>query len=102
MRTLVPGTRLAAYTIRSKLGEGGMGAVYLARDERLGRDVAIKVLAARLADDADVARFRLEGRAAASVTHENVLGVHEASFEGETPYLVLELATGGSLADRIQ
>jgi serine/threonine protein kinase/WD40 repeat protein len=101
VRTLAAGTRLGAYRIDGLLGEGGMGAVYRATDERLGRSVAVKVLA-KLADDAAVERFRREARAAAGVKHRNVLVVHEASFEGGSPFLVFELAPGGSLSNRIR
>jgi serine/threonine protein kinase len=102
MGMLPPGTRLGSYTIVELLGAGGMGAVYRARDERTGRDVAIKVLFDSTAHYEVAARFRREARAAAAVSHPNVLRVHEASFEGDTPYLVIELAPGGSLAERIK
>src|SRR5262249_11680643 len=98
VQTLAPGTRLGGYTIRSTLGAGGMGTVYLARDDRLGRDVAIKGLGESVADADAVARFR----AAASVSPETVLKVHEVDSAGDTPYLVLELARGGSLASRLK
>jgi serine/threonine protein kinase len=76
--SLVPGTRLAAYEIVSLLGAGGMGEVYRARDPRLGRDVAIKILPALVASDPDrLARFELEARATAALNHPNILA---ASF----------------------
>src|SRR5581483_5027147 len=100
MRALPPGTRLGSYTLGELLGAGGMGAVYRARNEQLGRDVALKVLLGAVADEADVARFRREARAAAAVRHPNVLAIHEASFAGQTPFIVMELAPGGSLEGR--
>jgi serine/threonine protein kinase len=102
MGTLPPGTRLGSYTIVELLGAGGMGAVYRARDERVARDVAIKILFEGLTEDTVSARFRREARAAAAVSHPNVLQVHEANWEHDLPFLVIELAPGGSLADRIK
>jgi len=67
-----PGTRLGRYEIRAKLGEGGMGEVYLARDEKLNRDVAIKVLPAALSKDPDrLRRFEQESQAAGALNHPN-------------------------------
>jgi serine/threonine protein kinase/WD40 repeat protein len=100
--SLAPGTRLGSFRIDSLLGEGGMGAVYKAEDERLGRPVALKVVRAGAAADSVIARFRREAQAAAAVEHPNVLRLHEASWSGATAYIVLELAPGGSLQDRIK
>jgi serine/threonine protein kinase len=75
---LKPATRVSAYEIASLIGEGGMGEVYRARDLRLGRDVAIKVLPESLADNRErLARFEQEAWAAASITHPNILVVYD-------------------------
>jgi serine/threonine protein kinase len=72
------GTRLGPYEIQSPLGAGGMGEVYRARDTRLGRDVAIKVLPEALANDADrLRRFEQEARTIAALNHANILGIHD-------------------------
>jgi serine/threonine-protein kinase len=104
---LNPGTRLGAYEIASLLGKGGMGEVYRARDERLGRDVALKVLPDVFAADPDrIARFEREARVLASLTHTNIGAIHGleegALDDGSTVRaLVLELVEGETLADRI-
>ena len=96
--TLAPGTRLGPYDIVSALGAGGMGEVYRARDSRLGRDVAIKVVAARLVDDPDaLARFRREARVVASLSHPNIVALHDVGTEGRTAFAVMELLDGESL-----
>ena len=91
--TLTPGTKLGEYEVKSLLGSGGMGEVYRARDSRLGRDVAIKVLPSFLSADSDrLRRFEQEARAAAALNHPNILAVHQmGTYEG-APYLVSELA----------
>jgi eukaryotic-like serine/threonine-protein kinase len=92
---LSPGTRLGSYEILSPLGAGGMGEVYRARDTRLGREVAVKVLPEELTRDAEaLGRFATEARAAAALSHPNVLGIHDFDAEGPVPYAVLELLTG--------
>ena len=99
---VTPGTRLGPYEIVALLGAGGMGEVYRARDTRLGRDVAIKVLPAEFAADAErLKRFEREAKATAALSHPNILDVHDVgTFEG-VPYLVEELLEGESLKDRI-
>ncbi|HXS19320.1 MAG TPA: serine/threonine-protein kinase, partial [Polyangiaceae bacterium] len=88
------------YEIVKKLGEGGMGVVYLARDTRLGRRVAIKVLRTR--DPEITRRFIIEARTTARCTHENIVVIHDAGeFEG-SPYMVLEFLEGRTLTDYIQ
>jgi len=96
------GARLGPYEIVALLGAGGMGEVYRARDTRLGRDVAIKVLPAEFAADAErLKRFEREAKATAALSHPNILNVHDVgTFEG-VPYLVEELLEGESLKDRI-
>ena len=75
--SLAPGTKLGQYEILSPLGAGGMGEVYRARDSRLGREVAIKILAAdRTSNPAARRRFEQEGRAVASLSHPNILAIH--------------------------
>ncbi|HEX8814592.1 MAG TPA: protein kinase [Terriglobales bacterium] len=95
-----PGTRLGVYEIRCLLGAGGMGEVYRARDSRLGRDVAIKVLPASLSADPErLRRFEAEARAAAALNHPNILAVFEMDTHNGSPYLVAELLEGGTLRE---
>ncbi|HVS02399.1 MAG TPA: protein kinase [Thermoanaerobaculia bacterium] len=96
------GSRLGHFQVTAKLGEGGMGEVYRAEDTRLGREVAIKVLPpAFLADPERLARFEREARVLASLSHPNIAGIYEVGREGETRFLVMELAPGETLAGRI-
>jgi tetratricopeptide (TPR) repeat protein len=97
-----PGTRLGPYEIRAPLGAGGMGEVYRARDPRLERDVAIKVLPADVAaDPARLRRFEQEARAVAALSHPNVLAIFDVS-SGTPPFLVTELLEGGTLRARLR
>jgi len=97
-----PGARLGPYEIVAPLGAGGMGEVYRARDTRLGRDVAIKVLPAEFAVDPErLRRFELEARAVAALSHPNVLAVFDVGTQEGIPYLVTELLEGDSLRDRL-
>ncbi len=98
---LEPGRRVGRYTVVSQLGKGGMGAVYRARDEMLGRDVALKVLLLGHGR-ASVDRFRREILALASVSHPNVVSVHDAGVDGALPYLVLDLVEGQTLRERLR
>ncbi len=99
---LKPATRVSAYEIASLIGEGGMGEVYRARDIRLGRDVAIKVLPESLADNRErLARFEQEARAAASLNHPNILVVYDVGEYDGSPFLVTELLEGTTLRERI-
>ena len=97
---LLEGTRIGDYEIVSLIGAGGMGEVYRARDTKLGRDVAIKLLPAYFSTDPDrLRRFEQEARAAAALNHPNVLSVHQlGSYEGK-PYLVSELLEGQTLRE---
>ena len=98
--SLSPGTRLGPYEIVAPLGAGGMGEVYRARDTRLGRDVAIKVLPSHLTATPEArARFEREARAISHLNHPNICTLHDVGREGETDYLVMELVSGGSLRD---
>ena len=95
------GTRLGPYEIETKLGEGGMGEVYLASDPRLGRKVAIKILPDEFAGDADrLARFELEARAAAALDHPHIAAVHHIGVENGTHYIVQEYLEGADLRKR--
>lgn len=97
------GSRLGPYEILSLLGAGGMGEVYRARDTRLGRDVAIKILPPSLTGDADrLRRFEQEARAVAALNHPNILAVHDIGNDNGSPYLVSELLEGSTLRERIK
>ena len=97
------GKTLGHYQITSQLGKGGMGEVFQAKDQKLGRDVAIKVLPEEFARDADrVARFQREAKVLASLNHPNIAAIHGLEESGETTFLVLELVEGVTLADRIK
>jgi serine/threonine protein kinase/Tfp pilus assembly protein PilF len=99
---VVPGTRLGPYEILSPLGAGGMGEVYRARDMRLDREVALKVLPERLAGDAHArARFEREAKAVAALSHPNVLAIHDFSAHDEVWYAVTELLVGETLRERL-
>jgi Tol biopolymer transport system component len=99
---LAPGTPFGAYLVSGLLGAGGMGEVYRARDPKLGRDVAIKVLPAEVANDPDrLSRFTREARLLASVNHPNVGAIYEVEDAGGLRGLVLELIEGPTLADRL-
>jgi Tol biopolymer transport system component len=96
--TLVPGTRLGPYEILAPLGAGGMGEVYRAKDPRLGREVAIKVLPVSFSQDADrLRRFEQEARAAGLLNHPNVTIVYDIGSVDESPYVVSELLEGETL-----
>src|SRR5438034_7069316 len=95
---LAVGILIGPYEIHSPLGAGGMGEVYRARDTRLDRDVAIKVLPADFAKDADrLKRFAQEARATSSLNHPNILTVHDIGEHEGAPYIVAELLEGEEL-----
>jgi len=99
---LVAGRRLSAYQVISKLGEGGMGEVYLAEDTRLGRRVALKVLPRELAGDpARKARFIHEARAASALNHPNIVALYDVGSEGGIDFLVMEYVDGKPLSELI-
>ena len=99
---LPTGTRIGGYEIVSLLGAGGMGEVYRARDLRLARDVAVKILSPRIAADADArARFDREARALAALNHPNIAAIYGVEEHGDQPALVLEMVTGETLAERV-
>ena len=96
------GRTLEHYQIESKLGEGGMGVVYKARDARLGRAVAVKVLPAeKLADPSAKQRFVREARAASALNHPGIITIHDIRTEGEVDYIVMEWIDGRTLAELI-
>ena len=95
---LSPGYKIGPYEIVALLGVGGMGEVYRARDGRLGRDVAVKVLPESLVKDGDrLHRFEQEARSVAALNHPNILAIHDVGEQGNLPYLVSELLEGHSL-----
>jgi len=99
---LAPGTHLGPYEVVSPLGAGGMGEVYRARDTRLDRTVAIKVLPSALAADPQFAdRFEREARAVSALNHPNICALYDVGVQDGTRYLVMELVEGESLADRL-
>lgn len=99
---LAAGDRLGPYEIEAKLGAGGMGEVYRARDTRLNRPVAVKVLIDSLAADAGLrARFEREARAVAALSHPHICSVYDVGTEGGTSYFVMEYLEGTTLADRL-
>src|SRR5437867_8051669 len=96
------GTKLAHYEITSHLGSGGMGDVYQATDSRLGRSVAIKFLPEAFSHDSGrVARFEREARVLASLNHSNIAAIFGLEESGERKFLVMELVSGETLAERI-
>jgi eukaryotic-like serine/threonine-protein kinase len=98
MTPTAPGTRLGPYLLVDRLGEGGMGEVFRARDARLDRDVAIKVLSRRIAVSSDaLARLEREAKAVASLSHPNILSIFDFGREGDVTYLVTELLEGRTL-----
>ena len=100
---LAAGARLGAYEIVGLVGAGGMGEVYRARDPRLGRDVAVKVVAVGIADDPDrERRFEKEARATAALNHPNILAVYDIGREDGCPYIVSELLEGESLQAKLR
>ena len=100
--TLAAGQTLSFYEVLGPLGAGGMGEVYRARDTRLDREVAIKVLPEELADDEErLRRFEREAKTLASLNHPNVAGIHGVDQVGETCFLALELVPGEDLAERL-
>jgi serine/threonine-protein kinase len=101
-RRLTPGTTFDRLRIVSLLGEGGMGAVYEALDEGLGRPVAVKTLLSDAADLEFLARFRREAQRAGAVAHRNVVTLHRAGEHEGMAYLVFELVRGGTLDDRLR
>jgi serine/threonine protein kinase len=100
---LTSGTKLGPYEIQEPLGAGGMGEVYRARDTRLGRDVAVKVLPARLSSNPELKqRMEREARAISSLNHPHICTLHDIGSQNGVDFLVLEFLDGETLADRLQ
>ncbi len=100
--TLQPGTRLGPYEIQAPLGAGGMGEVWRARDTRLGREVAVKVLPEEVSGDPRaLARFESEARAVAALSHPNILALHDVGKEGAVSFVVTELLEGETLREAL-
>jgi len=101
--TLISGSKLGPYEILGQLGAGGMGEVYRARDSRLGREVALKVLPESFSRDADrLRRFEQEARAVAALNHPNILAIHDIGEQDGSPFIVSELLEGTSLRAELE
>src|SRR5687768_10238466 len=100
--TLTNGTRIGPYEITGRIGAGGMGEVFRARDTRMGRDVAVKVLPEEVAGDAErLRRFEQEARAAGALNHPNLVTIHDVGTHDGAPYLVMELLEGETLREKL-
>src|SRR5580765_3596105 len=98
--TIPAGTRLGPYEILSPLGAGGMGEVYRARDTRLSREVAVKVLPEELASDPErLRRFEREARAASALSHPNIVTIFEVAKADQTSFIAMELVEGKTLRE---
>src|SRR5580698_2770225 len=96
------GQLIGHYRVLEKIGSGAMGEVFRARDERLGRDVALKLIRPTSSDNPDhLRRFELEARAAASLNHPNIVAVYDVGFNEGSPYIVCELLEGMTLRKRL-
>src|SRR6202163_1891075 len=101
--SLTSGTRLGPYEILSPLGAGGMGEVYRAKDTRLDRTVAVKILPSHLSDDPEAQqRFEREARTISSLNHPHICVLHDVGSQDGTSYLVMEYLQGESLEARLQ
>ena len=97
------GKRLAHYDITDLIGKGGMGEVYRARDTKLEREVALKILPRELSGDRErAARFEREAKAVAALSHPNILAIHDFGTEGDVVYTVTELLQGETLRERLE
>src|SRR5215475_7138473 len=98
---LTTGTKLGRYEIRSQLGAGGMGEVYLARDTRLDRKVAVKILPDEVGADPDrMKRFVQEAKAASGLNHPNIITIYEIDQTGSTPFIAAEFVEGSTVRER--
>ncbi len=100
--SLATGERIGPFQIVGPIGKGGMGEIYHARDTRLNRDVAVKMLPEGVNDDDSLRRFERETRAIASMNHPNILAIHDTGLYREVPYAVTELLQGETLAERLR
>ena len=99
---MTPGARIGPYEILAPLGAGGMGEVWRARDTRLGREVAIKLLPEALATDRDrLSRFEQEARSASALNHPNIITIYEIGSVDSVSYIVMELVSGRTMRDLI-
>src|SRR3984893_326938 len=97
------GTKFGSYEVTAQIGAGGMGEVYQAHDTKLGRDVAIKVLPEGFAHDPErLARFQREAKMLAQLNHPNIATIFGLEQSGDTSYLVMELVSGETLAERVK
>ena len=99
---LIPGTRLGPYEIVAPLGAGGMGEVYRARDPRIARDVALKILSVSRHGDDQVRRFQQEARAAGALNHPNIVAIFDVGEHDNVPYVVAELLEGRTLREQLR
>ena len=100
---LLAGTKLGSYEVLAPIGAGGMGEVYQAHDTKLGRDVAIKVLPEAFAHDPErLSRFQREAKMLAALNHSNIATIYGLEHSNGASYLVMELVTGETLADRVK
>src|SRR3989442_7618857 len=100
---LISGTKLGPYEVLALLGAGGMGEVYRARDSRLRREVAVKILPPSFAQDADrLRRFEQEARVVGALNHPNILAIYDTGTHNGSPYLVSELLEGQSLRQHME
>src|SRR5262245_14557954 len=98
-----PGTKLGPYEIVATLGAGGMGEVYRARDSRIGREVALKILPSSYSENADrLRRFEQEARTAGLLNHPNLLAIYDLGKENGSPYIVSELLDGETLREKLR
>jgi len=98
--TLSAGSRLGPYDVLAPLGAGGMGEVWKARDSRLGREVALKILPEEVASDSSrLHRFEKEARSASALNHPNIVTVYEIGSEGSVSYIAMELVEGKTLRE---
>src|ERR1700723_1024196 len=96
------GRLVGHYRVLEKIGSGAMGEVFRARDERLGRDVALKLIRPASSDNPDhLRRFELEARAVAALNHPNIVAIYDVGFNGASPYIVCELLEGETLRQRL-
>src|SRR5919199_956045 len=101
--SVAAGTRLGRYEVRSKLGAGGMGEVYLARDTELDRTVALKILPEEVASDRHrMLRFIQEAKAASALNHPNIITIYEIGRTESTPFISTEFITGVTLRERMK
>ncbi|HEX9801421.1 MAG TPA: serine/threonine-protein kinase, partial [Thermoanaerobaculia bacterium] len=101
--TIAPGTRIGPYEITAKLGEGGMGVVWKAKDFHLGREVALKVLPEGFTEDPErLQRFEREAKVLASLNHPNVAQIYGLEASGDERALIMELVEGPTLAERLE